>query len=99
MGMKEEIDKDIFAEVYGPLPAHKCSLTIQHNEHRDFYMTATEWLDDHGMYEFRTAEQRQRAIDSDSIWTLHWYPKTPIGFHAIAAPTLRELLEYAGEHE
>jgi hypothetical protein len=77
------------------LPEHKCGLYLQHNEHRNYYQSATEWIADHDLYDWKDEASKQRAIQSDSVWTLQWYPDTPIGFCAIAAPTLEELLEFA----
>lgn len=82
------------------LPDHKCALYLGHNDHRNVYETVEQWLDDRDdLYGWPSAEAMQRAIATDEVWTLQWYPDTPIGFHAIAAPTLGELLEYAATIE
>lgn len=80
------------------LPAHKCGLALEHNEHRNYYLSAADWIREHDLYEFASDEAKQRAIATDEIWTLHWYPETPISFNAIAAPTLDELLEFAARN-
>lgn len=78
------------------LPKHKASLTICHNDHKDVYETPEQWIVDHDDWcEWKNDEDKQRAIDTDSIWTIQWYPETPIGFITVAAPTLPELLEWA----
>ncbi len=81
------------------LPAHKASLTITHNPQRDNYETVEKHLEYHGdrLHDFATEEQRQRCIDTDSLWSIHWYPDTPIGFCDVAAPTLLEALEACRE--
>jgi hypothetical protein len=61
------------------LPPHKCSLTLCHNNHRDYHEPLEVWFEDNERFQFRDAESRQRAIQSDDIWTLPWYPETPIG--------------------
>ena len=77
-------------------PRHKCSLSLIHNEHRDYYMTVIAWLNDHNdIFSWENDEAKQRAIGTDEVWTLQWYPNTPISFHAIACPTLEELLDWA----
>jgi hypothetical protein len=81
-------------------PEHKCGLYLQHNEHKDNYQSAEDWIeesDHYKNYEWKDDESKRRAIEADEIWTLQWYPDTPIGFHSVAAPTLDELLEYANE--
>lgn len=78
------------------LPPHKCGLTIEHNEHKNLYQTAAQYLDDYyGHYVFRSDRDRERCIELDEVWTMQWYPETPIGFVAIAAPTLSALIEFA----
>lgn len=83
------------------LPDHKCGLYLTHNEHRNLYEPLVKWLvgdgDEDGFYNWESDEARQRALDTDECWTLQWYPDTPIGFHAVAAPTLEELLAFANK--
>lgn len=78
------------------LPKHKAALFISHNEHKNYYQTAAECAD-RDPAEWKSEEQKKRAIQTDEIWTMQWYPETPIGFHVIAAPTLEELIEFANE--
>jgi hypothetical protein len=84
-------------------PAHKCGLYLEHNVHRDYYESAQKWWENQVErecpHDWKDDESRNRAIASDEIWTLQWYPDTPIGSYSIAAPTLEELLAYALEVE
>lgn len=70
------------------LPAHKCGLHLSHNEHRDVYETVEEFYD---VDNFISIEELAKAISEDSVWVLHWYPETPIGFHRVAASTLEAI--------
>lgn len=82
------------------LPPHKASLHINHNEHKANYETVERYLEHESeRLDFRSEEERLRCISSDEIWELQWYPDTPIGFYAIAAPTLEALIDYAKEYE
>ena len=82
------------------LPDHKCGLYLEHNSHKDVYESAKDWMDGRfDLYEWKDDESKQRAIDTDSIWTLQWYPDTPVGFYAVAAPTLEELIAFASEEK
>lgn len=73
-------------------PAHKAGLSLSHNEHRNYYESVEQWLEGRPeMYEWQAPSARLRAIETDEVWTLQWYPDTPVGFLAIAAPTLQEL--------
>lgn len=87
------------------LPMHLCGLYLEHNTHKNVYQTAKDWLEEQSetheeeFYEWKSEEQKQRALDTNEVWTLQWYPSTPIGFLAVAAPTLKELLAWANECE
>lgn len=80
------------------LPKHACGLYLTHNEHRNYYESAVEWVGNRDA-QFKNEESKERAIATDSVWVLQWYPDTPVGFHMIAAPTLEEVLAWAAEIE
>jgi len=75
------------------LPNHKCSLTITHNEHKNCYETVAQHLMQCD-YSWQSEEHRQRSINTNELWTMQWYPETPIGFLLAAAPTLQELIGF-----
>lgn len=82
------------------LPEHKCSLSIVHNEHKDNRETVAEWLTFSGdRFNWKDEAAKQRAIDTDEVWSIQWYPNTPIGFIGVAAPTLDEALAFANSVE
>ena len=85
------------------LPNHKCGLTLEHNVHLQDYMTAEqqieEWDRNNSGPEWISAEAKQRSLETNEIWSLHWYPRTAISFYYIAAPTLEELLDYAAKDD
>ena len=81
-------------------PPHKCSLTIRHNPHLDYYQTAKDYLDDDaGGRPPRNAcispEEYEQCCETGEVWELQWYPNTPIGFHALIASTLDAVLDAA----
>lgn len=81
-------------------PKHKCGLSLEHNECRNYYETVQQFLDKmekqlNFHYDWESAEHRQRSIETNEIWCLQWYANTPIGFNAVAAPTLDECLAFA----
>lgn len=76
------------------LPDHKCSLTITHNEHLDIYQTAGQVIHEQDLV-FESDEQKKRAMATNELWIMQWYPETPIGFNRVAAPTLSELVKFA----
>ena len=83
-------------EIHGlKLPAHKAGLYLKHNEHKDVYETVEEWAmnsfyDDD---DWASMEEKAKAIETNELWHLQWYPDTPIGFCTRLASTLEALLE------
>lgn len=75
-------------------PDHKCGLRLIHNEHKNVYENLAERLED-DYYEDMTAEDKMECIRTDSLWTLHWYPDTPVGFYSVNGSTLERVLELA----
>lgn len=82
-------------DLLAALPKHKCGLSITHNEHRNYRETAANWIADNEHCDWESEEAKQIAIDTDEIWVMHWYPETPVGFFAVAAPTLADLFRLA----
>lgn len=74
------------------LPEHACGLYLEHNRDRNYYLTVAQALanngeDDHWV----SPEERAKAIATNELWTLQWYPDTPIGFNLLAASSLDAL--------
>lgn len=82
------------------LPVHSCHLQLSHNEHRVYYVPASSYANDK-IYAgaWKDDEAKARAIATDEIWELQWYPNTPVGFRLVCAPTLLELIELANDEE
>lgn len=80
-------------------PAHKCGLFLSHNEHRDYYQPLEEFIEEmDGLRDdFKEPEQLSRALATNELWVLQWYPDTPTSFYRVAAPTLEEVLAAAAE--
>ena len=84
-------------------PKHNFGLYLTHNEHRDCSMTAAEYLADCETRECAANwiddTDKRRAIETDEIWELQWYPRTSISFYRVAASSLDNLLAFALEVE
>lgn len=94
----EQKAREIAEGLTGLLPSHKASLSIEHNRHLDYYRTAEEEILTNDSYydeESFPEGEREKCIASNEIWTLHWYPETPVGFNLIHASTLEALLQAA----
>ena len=97
-------------ELLSLLKGEFSSLTIGFNdEHACNYATAQKYHDEWGQYGGGTAEndridwpseeERQKAIRENSVWTIQWYPNTPIGFNCVAASTFEAAARYALRYE
>lgn len=86
----------VLGTVEAMLPPHKGSLSIEHNEHTTNYQTVAEYLSDTQWApsedEWVTPTSKERAIATNSLWTMRVYPNTPVGFYRLAGATLEELL-------
>lgn len=89
---------DVNPTIEDVFPPHRASLTLRHNDHKNYYQSAEDWARDNDANRFAdwiSDEQRAKAIETDSIWTIQWYPHTPVGFCALAAADLELLLAFA----
>ncbi len=81
------------------LPEHKAGLSLEHNMHRNYYLTLEQWEDQvAGGLDWISPEQREKAIKEDSCWVIQWYPLTPVGFNRLAACDIEVLLEAANTY-
>lgn len=77
------------------LPSHECGLYLIHNEYKDYYLSIEQAVEEELGF-WISPEEKANALRSGEVWTLQWYPHTPIGFNKLAASTLEALLEAAG---
>ena len=82
-------------------PDHEASMTITHNPHKDLYQTVAEYIKEdvdedgrvNGMYEWASEAERDNAILTNELWLIQVYPRTPVGFYAVAASSFEVLIE------
>jgi len=79
------------------LPVHKCGLYLQHNRHLDMYESIEQGVAEADEMDSWIPGERQKALGTNNIWTLQWYPETPVGFCHLTAATLEKLLEKVNE--
>lgn len=78
------------------LPPHKASLHLEHNPHLGYLQSVEQWDEEQEKWaDWVSPDERAKAIATNEIWTLQWYPETPIGFHALAASSLAALMAAA----
>lgn len=79
------------------LPRHDCSLAMEHNPHKMYYQTVKEFIsriEEHLETEWENEESKKRAIETNELWEMRWYPDTPMRFNLAYAPTFQELLDF-----
>lgn len=74
-------------------PDHKASLHLTHvidesvtdkmRDQPEYYGDDDDWL---------SQEEREKALTTNEMWTLHWYPLTPVGFCLRHATDVNALL-------
>lgn len=66
-----------------------CSMSINFNDHHSYYEKAEQVMSDNpSYYEDVPDDERQKMIKTDTIWTVHIYPRTPVSFDVFHASTL-----------
>lgn len=84
------------------LKGEHSSLSLSFNElHAPNYQTVEEWLRDDPQddADWTSAEEREKAIRTNSVWRLQWYPNTPVGFQAVQASSLGAIFAALGKGE
>ena len=79
------------------LPAHKCGLYLEHNTYKDLYSSIAGAVEDEDSW--AGPGERERCLGTGELWTIQWYPNTPVGFYRLAASTLEALLDAANAVE
>lgn len=82
------------------------SLSLTFNDHHCNYETAAQAEEDNrALWNWVSEDEKEKALATDSVWCLHWYPDTPVGFYSVTASSLEALLagvyakEAAGEFQ
>ena len=76
------------------LPKYNVSLSIQHNEYKNYYQSIEQALDQLDSEDFITPEEYLKALETGNLWEIQWYPNNPIGCYHYYASSLEALLEY-----
>lgn len=101
MDREEAIRMDKFFEFLKNNTEDAGNWSIECSQHKSYYETAKqvieEWEADKNVgpcLDFETPAHRQRAIDTNTIFYLQWYRRTPVSFDSYAAPTMEELASW-----
>jgi hypothetical protein len=88
---------NIETRLLGLLKGEYSSLHITFNDHASDYMTAKE-ADKDGQFddlEWVSQEDKQKALENNSVWSVQWYPNTPVGFNRILGSSLESCVNAA----
>jgi len=77
------------------------------DHHSPNYVTAQQWHDEFNFYTGKDGdiiswvsdEERIKAIRENNVWTVQWYPRTPISFYCIGASSLATAIEEVIKHD
>lgn len=74
------------------------SLTISFNDATGpNYETVESWLIDGALredHDFVSDEEKQKAIATNSLWEIQWYPNSPNGFNRVSASSLEACVRH-----
>lgn len=73
------------------LPPHKGGLYLTHNEHKGVYETVALFTGRDRDDQWVSPEEKRKAIETDELWCLQWYPDTPVGFCVLMASSLEAI--------
>ena len=75
-------------------PRHEAGLYLTHNDHKNVYESVEQWAEPLN-HEWVSNEQKKKAIETDCVWCLQWYPDTPIGSYSVMGCDLEAVLAAA----
>lgn len=79
------------------MPPHKACCTIQHNDHLSNYSTVTQEMKhnpDWFVGAWVSDESRDYAIEHNELWSLQWYPESPVGFNNLCAGRWEDIVAH-----
>lgn len=80
------------------LKGEHSSIYISYNDHSVNYETARDCYDYEENGTWVSQEDKQRALDTNSVWNIQWYPDTPIGSYSVYGSSLTSVLNYIKDH-
>lgn len=80
-------------------PPHQVTMHVEHNLHLSYYETIeTALMGGNPIYhrdDFPDEAEVAKAIETGNVWTIQWYPDTPVGFCRVSAATLSRAVQAA----
>ncbi len=73
------------------------SFSIEYNPHKAVHEAVERYVNDDCYDAFETPEKKAEAVKSNTLFILHWYQRTSVGFVVYTAPTLEDLVRWVME--
>ena len=95
--------QDLEAKLMSLMKGEFSSLKIEYNDGCGYYRKAADEIAENPEYysddSFVSLEDKQKCIDENSLWTIHWYPNTPVGFCHMHGSSLALILQHVFDEE
>lgn len=93
MSQLEELDRVLRSLLHGK----DTNVHLGFNGHTAYYESPADYYSNQpgAVPSWPSEEEKNKAFSENSVWTLQWYPRTPISFYLIAASSLPALIEFA----
>lgn len=80
-------------------PPYEVSCYLEYNEHKsdsrlEYYFRCF----DIKVEDFRSEDDYNKSVETDELWSLQWYPNTPVGFCKIYGSTSDKISERISEY-
>lgn len=85
---------DLERELREMIRSESGGLELSFNSHRVDHLTTAEHLAQDDCNEWVSEEQKQKALEKNSVWELRWYPWGSTSWSQVAAADLPELFAY-----
>lgn len=73
-----------------------CSMSVSFNDHHNVYQSVQRTVEcSEDYYDGMPEGELRRMIETDTIWTVHVYPRTPVSFDAFHGATLDAAIDQA----
>jgi hypothetical protein len=63
-----------------------------------YYDTVEQFVGEFDPHEWASQDDYLKACVEDELWSLQCYPRTPVGFYTIHAPTFTDLMKILVTH-
>ena len=96
-GMKVQVELDEFL-CFTPVPHLGIAYELEYNPHVPIYRELGDHLSDMDMLDCYTYVDRQKILDTGTLYVFTYHPRTPVGFVVVAASSADEIKDWILEN-